>query len=390
VSKKTLVAVVVVAVLLVPAVVLAQTCNFDLRYDPQCVSTISGTVLTTINYDPGNPLMGPQAVILSSGNQTQTVFLGPGWYLSQAGITFNPGDTITVTGSSRNIAGTNYFIASNVTTPRGTFAIRNAVGTPLWGSMMNLPIGAGSICPPMVSVPSPPTTIMSYPIGAGPVCPSTTCPSTTCPSTVCPPAVVVTPTAASTCATCPPYGAGPAIPGPLVPFNSFNIITISGTIERGYEQQTAEDVAPGLVLLIRQDDPNTRPQRVLLAPVGVMAQSGLDLSRGQHIVVQGSPVNIRDDYIVVATQVSQGCTVFSLRTCAGIPMWACTAPCPPCPTTIVTPPVGAGPCATCGPRTMNQVCPSSVPQVVQPVCPPVQPVCPPAQPVCPPTDIPSS
>lgn len=274
------------AVLLIPGLVFAQA-NFDLRYDPQTLTTVSGTVLTTINYNPGNPAAGPRALVISSNNQIYTVFLGPGWYVNQIGFAPSPGTRITVTGSLRNISGQAYIVARGIRTPAGTFGFRNTAGVPLWS-------GSGVIVPPSGSgtmvVPPPP------PIGAGP--------------TIVP------------------------IPTARVPFDANNIVEVSGKIRETYTIQTAEDNLPSVVAVI-EDERILRGDRtfhVLLAPMSFLTQNGISLQRGNTLFVQGSRVNITGQNVIVATNVEEGENFISLRTESGISLFS-----------PLTPPVGAGP-----------------------------------------------
>jgi hypothetical protein len=248
-------------------------CNFDLGYDPQSVTTVTGTVLTTINYNPGNPMLGPQAVIVSSENQVYTVFLGPGWFMNQTGLKFKAGDSITVTGSLRCVAGSTYLVASTITTPKGSFAIRNATGMPLWSEAP----------------------------------------------------VVVTP---------PPFGRGP-ITALLVPFDSNRIVTESGRIKSVYEVQTAEDTVPEMVAVIQPPAAFSHQVSVLLGPRALLDQAGLILQPGQYLWARGSSVRIDNQRYLVATRVVQGTATLDLRTLTGIPLWTPgvqvvpAGPCPP-------------------------------------------------------------
>ncbi len=134
------------ALLLIPILASAQN-NFDLQYDPQTVTTVTGTVLSPIFYNPANPAAGPQAVVISSGGVAQTVFLGPGWYVNQFASGLRTGEVISVTASRRIVMGSQYLVASTVTSGGRTFALRTSNGIPLWGVQSNYlpPAGAGMV-----------------------------------------------------------------------------------------------------------------------------------------------------------------------------------------------------------------------------------------------------
>lgn len=254
---KKLIIAVALAALLLPSLALAQVCNFDMRFDPQSVTAITGTVLTTIDYNPGNPAAGPRAVAVQSQNQIYTVFLGPGWFINQIGLNLNPGDRITVTGSLRSLVGRTYIVASTVRTPIASYSIRTQAGLPLWSR-------GGTVIPP---------------VGGGPVT------------------------------------------GPFVPFNPNRMVIEQGRIIRIEQARTAESTSPLVVAVLQPTDTSAREVRVLLGPANVLSQSGFRISRGQQLWVRGSSVEINGRPYVVATSIAQGSVRTDLRNMTGIPVW---------------------------------------------------------------------
>lgn len=316
--KRQILAVAVVAMLLIPGLALAQVCNFDLRYDCSTVTTITGKVITTVSYNPNNPMTGPQAFVLQSDSQTYTVFLGPGWYVSQLGLAPTPGTMITVTGAARTICNTQYLVAQNVAWNNQIFVIRNANGVPLWS---------------IISVPAQQT--VPAPVGSGPS-------------------------------------------GITVPFDQNSMVNLQGQIMSLSTIQTTDSCEPLLVATITPTS-GTCPAgtvQVVLAPQSFFASNYWNLCQGQCISICGSSVTYNCQNYIVATSVSTSCKSLTLRASCGTPQWSAGAPlgagpaapnacgscgaqinvpgpCPSCGTPCnVNPPVGTGPCNPCGPGYM--------------------------------------
>lgn len=287
VDRKIIISMVLVVILLIPAMALAQT-NFDLRYDPQSVVAISGTVLTTIDYHPGNPVLGPKAVVVSSNNRIYTVFLGPGSYLNQIGFLPSSGSSISVTGSLRNVSGNVYLVAQSATLSSGTFNFRTSSGVPLWatGGVISPPVGTG---PGGIIAPPPPTSgsVGDIPLHAA-----------------------------------------------RIPFNADDMSRVSGKVRDTYTIQTAEGSLPNVVAVIEDERifGDDRFYHVVLAPQSFLMQNNIDLSHGNTLYVNGSRVSISGRNMIVATNVEEGEDFVSLRTAWGSALFA-----------PLTPPVGAGP-----------------------------------------------
>ncbi|MEN6372667.1 MAG: hypothetical protein ABFD64_11720 [Armatimonadota bacterium] len=291
-NTKIIISVVLVVLLIVPAMVLAQA-NFDLRYDPQSVTTISGTILTTVDYNPGNPTIGPKSVIVFSNNRIYNVFLGPGTYLNTIGFTPVPGSSITVTGSLRNVSNSIYLVAQAVKAPSGTYYFRSSDGIPFYSTIVaaSPPVGAGG----------------GTGIGTG---------------------VIVAPY--------PPVGAGGGnvvFQNARIPFNSNDMVGVSGKLHDTYTIQTAEDNLPIVVAKIEKESyfGKDKYYNVLLAPLSFLTQNSINLQKGDTLYVNGSRVNINGTDMIVATNVTESGNSISLRTNWGASLF-----------TPMTP-VGAGP-----------------------------------------------
>ncbi|MBI2843751.1 MAG: hypothetical protein HYX78_10160 [Armatimonadetes bacterium] len=267
--RRNLVAAIVLAVVLIPAMALSQVVNFDLRYDPQKVMTVSGRVLTTIDYNPGNPAAGPQAVIISTPeDRIYTVFLGPGWYLDQTGLKLMRGDAITVTGSLREIVGREYLVVSTIATPTRSFSLRSASGSPLWSAR-------AGVAPP--------------PVGRG------------------------------------PDGV------PLIQFDPGQMVSFSSIIETINEVQSPEDNIPVLLAVVRTESPfrGLETTSVLLGPRYIITRRGISLDRGDGLNIMGSYTSFGGRPVVVVTRVSQADDILDLRSMSGVPLWPTALQSPP-------------------------------------------------------------
>jgi hypothetical protein len=273
-GRTSIVAAMMLTILLVPTITFAQMGNFDLKFDPSTATTVSGTVLTFIDYNVPNPSTGPRlAVIQTPSNEIYKVFLAPGWYLDQLGLNLAQGTKVTVNGSMRSIAGNNYLVASSIGVGDKTYTIRSASGLPL-GS-------CSSACGPGMA-----------------------------------PATVVVPT--------PPLGSGPCAAPMVIPaFDPKTVVREYGVIDQVYQIQTNEGSEPVLVAVLkdtsRSGDVHT--YNVLLGPMSFLSGSGISFHPGQYIEVHGSEVDMAGLRMLIATTVKQGNIEFNVRSDAGAPLW---------------------------------------------------------------------
>lgn len=339
--RRLLVAAAVLTVMLVPVIASAQTGNFDIRYNPQTVQTITGTVQKTIDYDPSNPATSPKGVVVSCGGQCFTVFLGPGCYVDQVGLSLKPGDQVTVVASRRDISCGTFYVASTVTMCDKCYTFRSECGTVMWPNACCKPVApcgttvAPSTCPPVGAGPCatcPPAVVP--PCNTCP--PAATAPCTTCPPVGTGPCATCPPVATAPCATCPSTSIGPCPAEPVcpaavgcgpctalstVPFNPDDIITVSGKIVSISQVQTPESNDPILQVVTVPDTGYSRKSVVLLGPACYLAQNGIAIAPGNSIFVRGSLTDTPEGKMVVATDVKEGNQPISLRTINGIPVW---------------------------------------------------------------------
>jgi hypothetical protein len=90
------------------------------------------------------PRGGPSTLRLETGQETFTVVLGPGWYLTQVQCDLRVGDPLTVEGSKMMDPGGNlHLVAARVTNQRtgSVLELRDEMGRPRW--MGGRPQGKG-------------------------------------------------------------------------------------------------------------------------------------------------------------------------------------------------------------------------------------------------------
>ena len=100
-----------------------------MRYNPQTVTTIQGTVE---GLGPKGPRLQHESRIIKTDQGSIMVHLGPTQYMNQLQIQLNPGDVVEVTGSTMAKAGKTMLLAKEVTVNGKTFKLRDDQGLPLW------------------------------------------------------------------------------------------------------------------------------------------------------------------------------------------------------------------------------------------------------------------
>ncbi len=111
-------------------------------YDPQTVTTVTGTVEKLEELTMGRPSgmgMKFREVLLKTDKGSLTVHLGPIWYLEQQKFAAKVGDKVEVTGSQVTLNNQPSIIAKDVTVNGKTLNLRNDQGIPVWRG-----IGRGS------------------------------------------------------------------------------------------------------------------------------------------------------------------------------------------------------------------------------------------------------
>jgi len=103
----------------------------DPSFDRNKVVQLTGTASQVTIRSSG----GPSTLRLDTAEESLTVILGPGWYLSEAGADIRNGDMLSVEGSKmKDRQGQVYLVASRVTNHRNSkvLELRDKAGWPRW------------------------------------------------------------------------------------------------------------------------------------------------------------------------------------------------------------------------------------------------------------------
>jgi DNA/RNA endonuclease YhcR with UshA esterase domain len=102
-------------------------------YNPATEVTVKGTVEKVTYPKRGQaPGMAGMHLFVKSNGEVHQVALGPSKFVSSKGFTFEPGDTVEVTGSKVTVSGKEYVIAREVTKNGKTLTLRDKNGIPEW------------------------------------------------------------------------------------------------------------------------------------------------------------------------------------------------------------------------------------------------------------------
>ena len=99
---------------------------------PSRVEKISGNIVSVERF--GEEFGMADGVLLKLRNRriTETIHVGPLWFLERQDLALNIGDTVTVRGARVDRKKANHLIASSINKGRNTLLLRNSEGFPLW------------------------------------------------------------------------------------------------------------------------------------------------------------------------------------------------------------------------------------------------------------------
>ena len=101
------------------------------RYDATTETTLTGTVEEVLHPQGPQGMVGVHLNLKSESGMIE-VHVGPENYLKAKGVSFERGDTVTVTGSKQLLQGKDSLIAKEVKKGDQVLTLRNADGTPKW------------------------------------------------------------------------------------------------------------------------------------------------------------------------------------------------------------------------------------------------------------------
>jgi len=114
--------------------------RYGARYDPNRLRTATGVVESV---RIGSPMgdMGRGVLVrvrTREGNRVQA-HLGPSWFAEQTDISLNPGDEVTLTGSTVQVEGREMLMVREMTTAQRRLQLRENDGTPVWAGRRPAP-----------------------------------------------------------------------------------------------------------------------------------------------------------------------------------------------------------------------------------------------------------
>lgn len=106
--------------------------QYCLMYKPDTAETLSGEVLSVEKVSPRNGMFYGVHLMVKTGEKTVSVHLGPGWYMEDQGILFEPKDKVEISGSKVTFDGEEAIIATEVKKGDKTLKLRDKNGIPYW------------------------------------------------------------------------------------------------------------------------------------------------------------------------------------------------------------------------------------------------------------------
>ena len=104
-------------------------------FDAATLETLSGDVERVEDVTSmGGMSTGVHVILRDAAGETIPVHLGPAWFLDTQELSFQPGDTLEVTGSRVTLDGNPALIASKVVKDGKELILRDAAGIPVWSA----------------------------------------------------------------------------------------------------------------------------------------------------------------------------------------------------------------------------------------------------------------
>ncbi|MHC4307599.1 MAG: hypothetical protein ACYSR7_03125 [Planctomycetota bacterium] len=106
--------------------------QYCLAYKPDTTVTISGEVISVEKTVPRKGMFYGVHLMVKTGEKTVSVHLGPGWYIENQGIVFEPEDKLKITGSEVTFDEEEVIIASEIMRGDEVLELRDEKGIPAW------------------------------------------------------------------------------------------------------------------------------------------------------------------------------------------------------------------------------------------------------------------
>ena len=106
--------------------------QYGRMYDPKTVQTVTGEVVSVETFTPASGMSSGVHLQVKTATETNSVHLGPSWYLDNQDVQIKAKDNIEVTGSRITFEGKPAIIAAEVKKGDEVLKLRDQNGVPFW------------------------------------------------------------------------------------------------------------------------------------------------------------------------------------------------------------------------------------------------------------------
>ena len=241
--------------------------QYCLMYKPDTAETISGEVLSVEKVAPRNEMFYGVHLMVKTGEKTVSVHLGPGWYIEDQGIVFEPKDIVEITGSKVTFDGEEAVIATEVKKGDETLKLRDKNGTPYWSGWRKRsdvrPFNQRGMC---------------------------------------------------WIATC---GCGPCTQYCSI-YSPNKMETVYGDVVSIEKATSGRGMSYGVHLIVKSDEETLS---VRLGPEWYMKDQGFTINPDDKVEIKGHRISDRGEDAIIAAEIKTGDKVLKLRDENGLPFW---------------------------------------------------------------------
>ncbi len=241
--------------------------QYCLMYKPDTAETISGEVLSVEKVAPRNEMFYGVHLMVKTGEKTVSVHLGPGWYMEDQGIVFEPKDKVEITGSKVTFDGEEAIIATEVKKGDEILKLRDKNGIPYWSGWRKRsdvrPFNQRGMC---------------------------------------------------WIATC---GCGPCAQYCSI-YSPNKMETVYGNVVSIEKAASGRGMSYGVHLIVKSDEETLS---VRLGPEWYMKDQGFTITTDDKVEIKGHRISDRGEDAIIATEIKKGDKVLKIRDENGLPFW---------------------------------------------------------------------
>jgi len=242
--------------------------QYCLMYKPDTAETISGEVLSVEKVAPRNEMFYGVHLMVKTGEKTVSVHLGPGWYIEDQGIAFEPKDKVEIIGSKVTFDGEEAVIATEVKKGDEILKLRDKNGIPYWSGWRKRsdvrPFNQRGMCG---------------------------------------------------IATC---GCGPCAQYCSI-YSPNKMETVYGDVVSIEKATSGRGMSYGVHLIVRSDEETLS---VRLGPEWYMKGQGFTINPDDKVEIKGHRISDRGEQAIIAAEIKKGDKVLKLRDENGLPFWS--------------------------------------------------------------------